>query len=143
MVAHLEVERRRLIVVPLDLDRVVLAAVGRARIGQVGRRCKQPIERRLGIVQLRLELPQLSAYGPDLGDQALLLIAVGLTDRLRRLVLRCAQLFDARGELPSVLVGGEQFVDRLGHPTPCQANAEGLRVIPESFDIEHLPHTFT
>ena len=97
----------------------------------------------LGVGELRFQLLELGADRADLRDQPLLLVAVGLADRLGGLVLRRAELLHADGELPAGRVGGEQLVDRLPHAAARQRNAEGLRVFPESFDIEHLPHTFT
>ena len=50
---------------------------------------------------------------------------------------------DATGELPAAFVGREELIDPFREIAPRQASAVGLRVLPESFDVEHLPHTFT
>ena len=138
MIRRLEVERGRLQVAS-DLDRVVVGEpVGRALVRKVRRRREQRREGRLGLGELGLDLLELGGHPGDLVDQPLLLVAVGASDRLRRLVLLGAQLVDARGERTPALVGREQLVDGAGEVAPGERRAEPLGVVPDRLDVEHV-----
>jgi len=138
VVARLEVERRRLADAP-DLDRVfVREPVGRGLVRDVRRAREQVVQLALGLLELGFERPDPSRDLADLGDQARLLVALGLADRLARAVLFGAELLDPHRELASPLVELEQAVDGVGQVAPGQALSERLRVLPDRADVEHL-----
>ena len=140
VVARLEVERRRGVVVAADLDGVLVgeavgALVVRARSASLA---SSSVSCGLGLRQLRLQLLQLGADRRDLGDQPLLLVAL----RARR---SPSTRGSARRAAPrrarSARAGARRRRAARRRRRPrfrgASAVAERFRVVPDRFDVEH------
>ena len=95
VIARLEPEDRRFLVVAADLDRVLVREpVGGALVRKVGGLRQERTEVLLGHGERRLQFLELCGDLRDLVDQLLLLVTLGGADRFRRTVLRRSQLLD-------------------------------------------------
>ena len=137
VVLGLEVERRGF-AVAAHLDRVLVREpVRRGPVRHVRGPGQHVGELGLDLLELRFELLELGRDRGHLGDQALLLVALGAADRLAHPVLLRAQLLHPTRERTSALVQLEDRVDGLGQVAPGQALAEPVGVLSDRADVEH------
>ena len=137
VVLGLEVEGRGF-AVAAHLDGVLVREpVGRRLVGDV-RGPGQPVgELGLDPLELGLELLELGRDLGHLGDQTLLLLALGTADRLARPVLLRAQLLHADRERAPSLVELQDRVDGVGQVASGEALAESVGVLSDRPDVEH------
>jgi hypothetical protein len=142
MVEGLESEVRMLPDLPQG-DVVLLGvAVGRLRVGQVGKGDEELLSGLVELVQLRLQLLQLRFQDTrllaQLGELRLVDLPrpCGLLDFRGEPVLLCPDRVDPRVELPPALIDAEQLIDLFGRPTPRQRRADSVRVGADLLQIE-------
>ncbi len=137
VVARREPEGRRL-ADPAQLDGILLAPVGRVRLGEVGQRHQQPVAIGLEVAQLGLQRRELVAQAPGLGllGGAVATLAPRLANRLADAGALRAGRLDARAEPAGVLVQPEQALDLAAGASPRQVRGDALRLGADQLQVE-------
>jgi hypothetical protein len=116
-----------------------LVLVGGRRVGQVRQRRHPPLQRRVDLGQLRLELLDLRTDLAHPRDRVRRILARLLrpTDRVRDLVALRAKSFQLRQDLAPPPVQSKQLVDGVSGTAARQSRAHLVGLAAEKLQVEH------
>ena len=113
---------------------------GNGRVGQIRDLKQQTLELRVHRLELGLERLDPLAHLPHarLLGGGVLAAALGLADRLRGLVAERLQFLALAEETPALGILREDRPDQLGAATVRQASLDGLGILADQLDVQHV-----